>query len=64
MIAVGDRLKCKKVKIKICLKLKVKYTWNCQEVVKISTLMNKTAFQIELYEFANLSTYAEIKINK
>ena len=71
MIAVDDRLKCEKIEIQIYLKSKMKYTWNCQEIVKTSMLMNKIAFQIELCEFASLSTYAEkistyakIKINK
>ena len=44
LIAVDDRLKCKKIKVQICSKLKMKYIWNCQKVIKTSTLMNKTAF--------------------
>ena len=44
LIAVDDQLKCEKIKVQICSKSKVKYTWNCQKVVKISTLMNKIAF--------------------
>ena len=43
LIAADDRLKCKEIEIQVCLKSKVKYTWNCQEVVKISTLINKIA---------------------
>ena len=61
LIAVGDRFKCKKIKIQICSKSKVKYTWNCQKIVKINMLMNKTAFQIESREFASLSAYTKQK---
>ena len=44
LIAIDDRLKYKKIEVQICLKSKVKYTWNCQEVVKTNILMNKIAF--------------------
>ena len=64
LIAADNRLKCKKIEVQICLKSKMKYTWNCQKIVKTSTLMNKIALQVESREFANLSAYAETKINK
>ena len=62
LIAVDDRLKYKKIKVQIYSELKMKYTWNCQEIIKISTLMNKTAFQVKSCEFANLLIYAEQKL--
>ena len=44
LIAIDDQLKYKEIKVQICSRSKVKYTWNYQKVVKINTLMNKIAF--------------------